>query len=299
MRKQCKAMASSRGKPKEEAAAARIRLRLGRKETTEKTTFIVLQKNTRSLNSSEGLEELFNEVHQMAWDAILISEIWRQRKEIWETQQGHIMVESGNSPTNTELRYCLWPCKVRRWRQDPVIPAWCFSVAWVLSMTLNYFHVWQTTHDEIDTWESDGVLKWLRYRPEHDVKLLTCIFCMIEHSDGVEVCVRPRFCTTLRYAIFTDLEGKIDFLTPRMSQTSQRTWTIESLTSNWSMRRTRDLHDSELWRLRGRWEQDWWRNVNPGHRIDAEHLIIDPVLVVLTGREHRVGDTLRIQRIPC
>ena len=68
----------------------------------------------------------------------------------------------------------------------------------------------------------------------------------------------------------------------RMSQTSQRTWTIESLTStakivtfhrqewrSWSIRRTRDLHDSELWRLRGRWEQDWCRNVNPGHLIDA------------------------------
>ena len=57
--------------------------------------FIVLQKNTRSMNSSERLEELFNEVHQVAWDVILISERWRQGKEIWETQQGHIMVESG------------------------------------------------------------------------------------------------------------------------------------------------------------------------------------------------------------
>ena len=62
---------------------------------TEKTTFIVLQKNTRSLNSSERLEELFNEVHQVAWDVILISETWRQSKEMWETQEGHIMVESG------------------------------------------------------------------------------------------------------------------------------------------------------------------------------------------------------------
>ena len=31
-----------------------------KEEKTEKTTFIVLQKNTRSLNSSERLEELFN-----------------------------------------------------------------------------------------------------------------------------------------------------------------------------------------------------------------------------------------------
>ena len=61
----------------------------------KKTTFIVLQKNTRSMSSSERLEELFSELHKVAWDVILISETWRQNKEIWETQQGHIMVESG------------------------------------------------------------------------------------------------------------------------------------------------------------------------------------------------------------
>ena len=60
----------------------------------KKTTFIVLQKNTRSFNSSERLEEVFSELHKIEWDAILISETWRQCKEIWKTQQGHIMVES-------------------------------------------------------------------------------------------------------------------------------------------------------------------------------------------------------------
>ena len=35
------------------------------------------------------------ELHRVEWDAILISETWRQTKELWETQQGHIMVESG------------------------------------------------------------------------------------------------------------------------------------------------------------------------------------------------------------
>ena len=56
---------------------------------------------------------------------------------------------------------------------------------------------------------SDGLLKWLRYRPEHDVKLLTCMTCMIEQSDRVEVCERLGICTTLCYVVFTDLEGKI------------------------------------------------------------------------------------------
>ena len=59
-------------------------------ELQEKTTFIVLQKNTRSMISSERLEELFSEIHQAAWDVILISETWRQGKEIWQTQQGHL-----------------------------------------------------------------------------------------------------------------------------------------------------------------------------------------------------------------
>ena len=59
------------------------------------TVFIVLQKNMRSMNSSERLDELFREVHHVRWDVILISKTWRQSKEVWETQQGHIVVESG------------------------------------------------------------------------------------------------------------------------------------------------------------------------------------------------------------
>ena len=53
-----------------------------KEEMQDKTTFIVLQKNTRAMNSSERLEELFSEVHQVAWDVILISETWRQGKEV-------------------------------------------------------------------------------------------------------------------------------------------------------------------------------------------------------------------------
>ena len=64
-------------------------------EPQKRKTFIVLQKNTRSMSSSERLEELFSELHNVEWDATLISETWRQGKEIWETQQGHIIVESG------------------------------------------------------------------------------------------------------------------------------------------------------------------------------------------------------------
>ena len=78
----------------------------------KRTTFIVLQKNTRSLNSSERLEEMHSELHKISLDAILISETWRQSKEIWETQQGHIMVESGKFSNKHGVAILL----NRRWK---------------------------------------------------------------------------------------------------------------------------------------------------------------------------------------
>ena len=58
--------------------------------------FIVLQKNARSLNSSERFQELTHEVEGCRCDAILISETWRANNaEIWETQQGNMFMGSG------------------------------------------------------------------------------------------------------------------------------------------------------------------------------------------------------------
>ena len=66
-----------------------------RREELQRTPFTVLQKNMRSMSSNDRLDELIKELHRVDWDVILISETWRQNKEVWETQQGHIMVESG------------------------------------------------------------------------------------------------------------------------------------------------------------------------------------------------------------
>ena len=66
-----------------------------RRAAEKKTAPIVLQKNTRSLGSSERIQEMICELQRVEWDVIPISETWRQSKEIWETQEGHIMVESG------------------------------------------------------------------------------------------------------------------------------------------------------------------------------------------------------------
>ena len=80
----------------------------------ETTTFIVLQKNTSSMNSSERLDELLREVHRVRWDVILISGTWRQGKEVWETQQGHIVVESGMFTNKHGVAILL----NRRWRNQ-------------------------------------------------------------------------------------------------------------------------------------------------------------------------------------
>ena len=80
---------------KSSGSSSKVSPQIESEEKLGKTKFVVLQKNMRSMNSSESIEELFIELHQVTWDAILISETWRQGKEIWETQQGHIMVESG------------------------------------------------------------------------------------------------------------------------------------------------------------------------------------------------------------
>ena len=57
--------------------------------------FIVLQKNTRSLNSSR-IDDLLFEGQDCKWDAILVSETWRSSEaETWETSQGHMVICAG------------------------------------------------------------------------------------------------------------------------------------------------------------------------------------------------------------
>ena len=70
-------------------------------EKTQKskdTKFIVLQKNVRSIHSSERIEELVCELEGYRWDAMLMSETWRPDKsEIWETHQKHTFMGAGKN----------------------------------------------------------------------------------------------------------------------------------------------------------------------------------------------------------
>ena len=81
------------------AAAAPVQTRQQVRQKNEKHTFIVLQKNVRSMNSSERLDELTQEEDGCRWDAILISETWRASNA--ETQQGHIFMGSGKIREHT------------------------------------------------------------------------------------------------------------------------------------------------------------------------------------------------------
>ena len=85
-----------------------------RREESQRTTFTVPQKNMSSMSSNERLDELIRELYRVDWDVILISETWRQNKEVWETQQGHIMVES-SQVINKHGVVILWN---KRWKNQ-------------------------------------------------------------------------------------------------------------------------------------------------------------------------------------
>ena len=56
-------------------------------------TYIVLQKNMRSTNLSEWLDELFREVYRVRCDVMLISETWRQIRNVHQQTWSRDTVE--------------------------------------------------------------------------------------------------------------------------------------------------------------------------------------------------------------
>ena len=62
----------------------------------KEVTFIILQKNMRSMHSSENIEELVTELEGCRWDAILLNETWRhEQAQLWETCYKHIFMGAG------------------------------------------------------------------------------------------------------------------------------------------------------------------------------------------------------------
>ena len=68
----------------------------------------------RSMHSSEKIEEMVSELEGYRWDAILLSETWRQEQaEIWETHHKHIFMGSGKFDNKHGVGIML----NKRWRQ--------------------------------------------------------------------------------------------------------------------------------------------------------------------------------------
>ena len=94
-----------------------------RKTNDEKTenkevTFIVLQKNMRSMHSSERMEEMVCELEGYRCDAMLLSETWRQDKsEIWETHHKHMFMGVGRYDNKHGVGIML----NKKWRQTEYI----------------------------------------------------------------------------------------------------------------------------------------------------------------------------------
>ena len=65
-------------------------------EKNKEVTFIILQKNMRSMHSSEKIEELVTELEGYRWDSILFNVTWRHGPaESWETHHKHIFMGAG------------------------------------------------------------------------------------------------------------------------------------------------------------------------------------------------------------
>ena len=80
----------------------------------KEVTFIILQKNMRSMHSSEKIEELATELEGYRWDAILLNETWRHEPaELWETQHKQIFMGAGKYKNKHGVGIML----NKRWRK--------------------------------------------------------------------------------------------------------------------------------------------------------------------------------------
>lgn len=76
--------------------AKNIAMATGAGNEKQHSELIVLGKNVQSLQSESREEELFEELRIVNWDAVLISETWREKSnERWTTGDGHMFCGAG------------------------------------------------------------------------------------------------------------------------------------------------------------------------------------------------------------
>ena len=105
---------------------------------TKEVTFITLQKNMRSMHSSEKIEEMVSELEGYRWDAILLSETWRhEQAEIWETHHKHIFKGSGKFDNKHGVGIML----NKRWRQRIIDTEYINERAITTTIVVNRQHI--------------------------------------------------------------------------------------------------------------------------------------------------------------
>ena len=104
----------------------------------KEVTFIILQKNMRSMHSSEKIEELVTELEGYRWDAILLSESWRHEPaELWETHHNHIFMGAGKYDNKHGVGIML----NRRWRQRIIDTEYINERAITTTILVNRQHI--------------------------------------------------------------------------------------------------------------------------------------------------------------
>ena len=104
----------------------------------KEVTFIILQKNMRSMHSSEKIEELVTELEGYRWDAILLNETWRHEPaELWETQHKHIFMGAGKYDNKHGVGIML----NKRWRKRIIDTEYINERAITTTILVNRQHI--------------------------------------------------------------------------------------------------------------------------------------------------------------
>ena len=100
--------------------------------------FIILQKNLRSMHSSEKIEELVSELEGYRWDAILLNETWRhEQAETWETHHKHIFMGAGKYENKHGVGIML----NKRWRKRIIDTDYINERAITTTILVNRQHI--------------------------------------------------------------------------------------------------------------------------------------------------------------
>ena len=90
------------------------------------------------MHSSEKIEEMVGELEGYRWDAILLSEPWRQEQaEIWETHHKHIFMGSGTFDNKHGVGIML----NKRWRQRIIVTEYINERAITTAILVNRQHI--------------------------------------------------------------------------------------------------------------------------------------------------------------